>query len=301
MVIRNVLVPIDFSQPSKTALDYGVALARLLRARLTLLHVLEPQPALEVATEADIQSIESARRAEAQQKLDDLVAPEDQDDLNVRTAIRSGPARREIAAAAEAEQPDIVLLGTHGRSRLGRFIMGSTTEGLLRKLHIPVMTVGHVTSPGVVQRILFATDLSGYSKDAFVFALDMAGRLRADILALHVMGKPMLAAEEPGMPMQPNEVAREEVRRRLQMLVAEGKQRGITVQTSIADGEAATQILQAAVENQADLILLPIESKGVVERTLLGTTAERVVREAHVPVLSVPVPVAPREKIAQVS
>src|SRR4030095_4022362 len=107
MVVRNVMVPIDFSQPSRTALDYGVALARLLGARLTLLHVLEPQPVLGVVTEADIRSTESARHAEGQQRLDDLVAPEDQDDLDVRIVIRAGQARREIAAAADEENGDI--------------------------------------------------------------------------------------------------------------------------------------------------------------------------------------------------
>ena len=166
---------------------------------------------------------------------------------------------------------------------------GSTTEGLLRKLHVPVMTVSHVMAPRRFKRVLFATDLSDSSHPAFTFALDLARKLRGEILALHVMGGPMLAAGEVGMLVEPNELALEEVRRRLRTLATEGEAQGIAVQTSIADGSAATQILQAATENQADLILLAIESKGLIERTLLGTTAERVVREAAIPVLCFPV------------
>jgi nucleotide-binding universal stress UspA family protein len=300
MDIRNVMVPIDFSQPSRMALDYGVDLARVLRARLTLVHVMEPQPVMEGAMAGEIARDELERREAALQQLGDLVAPEDQDDLDLRTVLKSGNAKKEIATAVNEQHANLVILGTHGRGRLGRLILGSTTEGLLRKLHVPVLTVSHVMAPRRFKRILFATDLSDASHAAFTFALDMARKLRGDVLALHVMGGPMLAAAELGIPTEPNESALEEVRRRLRTLTMEGKAEGVAVQTSIADGVAATQILHAATESQADLILLAIESKGLIERRLLGTTAERVVREATIPVLSVPVSLnAQREKAEQ--
>jgi nucleotide-binding universal stress UspA family protein len=301
MDIRNVMVPIDFSQPSRMALEYGIALARVVRARITLIHVIEPEPVL-AATERERAKIESDRRETALRKVEELVAPEDEDDLDLRIVIRSGNARKEIPAAVDEQHVDMVVLGTHGRGRLGRFVLGSTTEGLLRKLPVPVITVSHVMSPRPFKRILFATDLSDSSHGAFIFALDMARKLRADILALHVMGAPTMAAGELGMTVEPNQSALEEVRRRLRTLAKEGQVWGIAVHVSIADGVAATQIMEAAAESQADLILLAIESKGLIERTLLGTTAERVVREAGIPVLCVPVSVdAQRKKAEQAS
>jgi nucleotide-binding universal stress UspA family protein len=102
----------------------------------------------------------------------------------------------------------------------------------------------------------------------------------------------MLASGELGLPVQPEELALNEAHRRLVVLIAEGKRQGIAVRTLIADGPAAREILKAAQENAADLILLPIETKGFLERALMGTTAEQVVREAGIPVLSVPVHVA---------
>ena len=300
MDIRNVMVPIDFSQPSRMALDYGVDLARVFQARLTLVHVMEPQPVLEGASAGEIARIELERREAALQQLGELVAPEDEDDLDLRIVLRSGNAKKEIATAVDDQNVDLVILGTHGRGRLGRLILGSTTEGLLRRLHVPVMTVSHVMAPGRFKRILLATDLSDSSHAAFTFALDMARKLGGDVLALHVMGGPMLAAAELGIPTETNESALEEVRRRLRTLAMEGKAQGVAVETSIADGAAATSIMQAATENQADLILLAIESKGLIERRLLGTTAERVVREAPIPVLAVPVSLnAQREKAEQ--
>jgi nucleotide-binding universal stress UspA family protein len=291
MDIKNVMVPVDFSQPSGMVVNYAVAFARVLHAKLTLVHVLEPpQPMLEVDTVGEIAILEVERREEALRKLEEVLVPEDEDDLDLELVLRSGNIQQEIAAAIRECHADIVILGTHGRGFLGRLILGSTTEGLLRRLHVPVMTVCHTTSPKAFKRILFATDLSESSRAAFAFALDVAGVLQTEILAIHAMGGPVLSGEL-GTPVQVEKLAVEEVRQRLQLLVTEGSLRGITVQTLIADGSAAEQILRAAHENDADMILLAIESKGLIERALLGTTAEQVVREATVPVLSVPFPV----------
>lgn len=296
MDIKNVLVPTDFSEPSGMALNYGVALARKLQARLTLVHILEPLPVLEVAIEAEIAKAESERREVALQKLGNLLAPEDEDDLNLQIVLKTGNPRKEIAETVREQHADIVVLGTHGRGRLARLILGSTTEGLLRKLNVPVMTVSHTASPRKFKRILFATDLADSSHAAFAFAVDLARTLQTEIVALHALGGPMLASGELGMPVQQETLA-QEARRRLEVLVNEGKRHGVAVQTLTPEGPAAAQILKATEENEADLIILGVESKGILERTLLGTTAEQVVREANVPVLSFPIHVQAQQEI----
>jgi nucleotide-binding universal stress UspA family protein len=206
--------------------------------------------------------------------------------------LKTGNPRKEIATAVDELHADLVVLGTNGRGRLGRLILGSTTAALLRRLQVPVLTVCHVTSPKEINRILFATDLSESAHESFGAALEVARTFQADIVAIHALGGPMLASGELGLPVQPEELARNEARRRLDILGAEGKRQGVAVRTLLADGPAAAEILKAAQENGADLILLPIETKGFLERALMGTTAEQVVREAGIPVLSVPVPVA---------
>jgi nucleotide-binding universal stress UspA family protein len=286
MEIKNVMLPTDFSEPSRMALHYAVVLARTFRARLTLLHVLEPQPLQEIATD-EIEKIEHKRRENALQQLGTLLAPEDEDDLDLQIVVKSGNARKEIAAAVEQYRADILVLGTHGRSRIGRLIMGSTTEGLLRKLTIPILTVCHALSPQGFKRILFATDLSDSSLGAFKFALRMAAILRAEIIAIHALGGPVLTSGELDMPIQ-SDLANEACRR-LEVLVKEGKHQGVEVQALVVGDSAAVGILNAAVENLVDLIFLTISKKGIVERALLGTTAERVARDARVPVLFIPV------------
>jgi nucleotide-binding universal stress UspA family protein len=291
MEIKNVMLPTDFSEPSRLALQYAVVFARICHARLTLLHVLEPPPELEGAT---IAPTEHDRREKAMQQLESLLAPEDEDDLDLQTVVKSGHARKEIGAAVGHYHADMVVLGTHGRRLLGRLMMGSTTEALLRKLPVPIMTVGHAVSPKGVNRVLFATDFSDLSHGVFQIALEMAMVFRAEVIAVHALGEPVLASGEFGLATE-SEVAADEAHRRLAVLVAEGKRHGIDVQPMLLQGPAATAILNAATESLADLIILAIDKKGILERALLGTTAEHVARQASVPVLFIPGNVAPKE------
>jgi nucleotide-binding universal stress UspA family protein len=286
MDIKNVLVPTDFSLPAKAALNYGVAVARKFRARLTLVHVLDVQPLLTAAAELD-SNLELERREEALDKLSALLVPEDEDDLDLHVVVKSGDLQSEIIRTIAEQSADIVVLGTHGRGRLGRFIIGSTTEQLLRKLAIPVLTV-RSTRPLDFRRILFATDLSEPSMKAFDFALSLAQGLRSDIVAVHAVDKAMTSSAEDVVATEMRDVAMRQARQKLDMLVTEGKRHGVEIQTVLAEGTAAREILKTSDQSGADLILLAISSKGFLERALIGATAEQVVREANVPVLSIP-------------
>ena len=80
----------------------------------------------------------------------------------------------------------------------------------------------------------------------------------------------------------------EQAKAKLAELATEANARKIRTETLVVEGLPADEILKAADENEADLVLINVARKGIVQRALLGTTAERVIREANVPVLSIP-------------
>ena len=139
MDIKNVLVPVDFSPPSRLAVNYGVSLARKFRAKLTLMHVVESLSA--------VAHPESEPREQAMRMLSALLAPEDQDDLDLRIVIKSGNIKDEITSTIAEQHADIAVMGTHGRGLLGRWLIGSVTQGILRKMPIPILTVCCATRP----------------------------------------------------------------------------------------------------------------------------------------------------------
>jgi len=288
MDIKNVLVPVDFSPPSRLAVNYGVSLAREFRAKLILMHVVESPSALAHPFSAESARIEKEHREQATRMLSALLASEDQDDLDLRIVIKTGDIKEEIASTISEQRADVAVMGTHGRGLFGRWLIGSITQGILRKVPIPVLTICRATRPLTLKRILFATDLSESSKHGFGFALEMARKMRSDVVILHALERVSLTYGSDEMVGYVSQHNIGEARAKLTELVAAGSRQGVKVEPLLVEGVAAEEILKAADETTADLILITVQRRGFVERALLGTTAERVIREAHVPVLSVP-------------
>jgi nucleotide-binding universal stress UspA family protein len=104
----------------------------------------------------------------------------------------------------------------------------------------------------------------------------------------------MISSVEEPVRDDLHDMAAKQAKEKLAMIATEGRRRGIDVSTTLAEGTAADEILKCAREVDADLILIATTSKGAIERALIGATAERVVREAHLPVLCVPAKTAAR-------
>src|SRR5262245_20152007 len=96
MQLQKILVPIDFSPPSRSALHHAIVLSRQCRASLTLLYVAEPSTALAQSLPDEIVKIERRHVAEAHRLLDAVVAPDDRHCVDLRTVVKSGEAAEEI-------------------------------------------------------------------------------------------------------------------------------------------------------------------------------------------------------------
>jgi nucleotide-binding universal stress UspA family protein len=295
MNIKNVLIPVDFSPPSMVAVNCGIELARKLRATVTLLHVMEFQfvggyPFVVEAAEND-----TARRERAERMLSALAAPEDQDDLDLRIAVRSGDVKDEIVAAICEQNADMVVMGTHGRGLFRRLVIGSITEGILRKVPIPVLTVCRTNRPLAVKRLLFATDFSECSRQAFRDVLQFARDMNCQLVIVHALQKASLVLSTVDVATYISEEDVQEATGKIASLVEEASRAGVGTESILKEGVPMEVILRAAEDTGADIIVLPVQHKGFIEKALLGTTAEPVIRDADVPVLCIPINVAEEE------
>jgi nucleotide-binding universal stress UspA family protein len=287
MQIEKVLVPMDFSPPSRLALNHGIAFARKFRARLTLLHVVESSSALTYTFPTETERIEKEHSEQAQRMLSTLVGPEDQDDLDLQTLVKTGDIEDEILSTIREKRTDLVVMGTHGRGLVGRSLIGSVTQKVLRKVEIPILTVCRVARFPAFDRILFATDLSESSKEGSRFVLELARMTNSNLIALHAVEVGLNGGAEAAVYLGENRL--EEARAKLDEFKVEAFQQEIKVETVLAEAPVADTILKAAEENSADLIVITVQKRGMLDRALLGSTAERVIREVHIPVLSIPV------------
>jgi nucleotide-binding universal stress UspA family protein len=293
MRITKVLAPVDFSPPSTVAVNHAVLLARRFRAKLTLLHVVEPSTALMYTFTTEGEAAERRRCERAQRMLAAMLGPEDQDDLDLETSVVAGDIASEIESAIREQHADIVVMGTHGRGLVGRWLIGSVTQSLLRKIDVPILTVCHATRPLSFKRILFATDFSENSAEGLDFTMDLASTLNAEVVVAHVIDKrPVVSYETPEIAAvfdAEQQRCMDDARIAFAQIEAGAISRRAKVETILAEGIPADVITRIADENTVDFIVLAVSRKSRMDRILLGTTAEKLIRDANVPVLSIPV------------
>jgi nucleotide-binding universal stress UspA family protein len=139
--LRTILVPTDFSEPSKKALSYALYLAKQNGLKITLLHVLEPilvypDAVYPVMMDANFGPTE-AKRAFRKLCREEHV----QAGLLQKMLIRQGTAHQEIVAAARDIEADLIVIATNGHTGLAHVLLGSTTERVVRHAPCPVLVV----------------------------------------------------------------------------------------------------------------------------------------------------------------
>ena len=297
VTFSRVLCPIDFSEPSTRALQFAVAFADWFHARLAVMHVVPSfEPAL-VMPALNMDTGDVAFPVTSENVLEALH----------RTAKAAGASPSRIEAFSESGAPvprildrvvewsaDLLVVGTHGFSGFDHLLLGSVAERLIHKAACPVLTVppsAHAASPArlAIRRILCAVDFSISSEVAAGFALALAGQMDAAVEFLHVVegpdgGEPRAQAhfEVPEFRRQLMADARAQLAR-----VVPGGPDAPAVSHHVVSGHPKTQILARAREHDVQLIVMGSQGREGVGLTLLGSTTERVVRNATCPVLTV--------------
>jgi nucleotide-binding universal stress UspA family protein len=304
--IDNILVPVDFSPPSQKAVNYGLALALEFRARLTLAHVVPSVTKFGYSFPNDANQMEKRMFAEARVRMPEMISDEYRTSLELETIVRTGDVREELVTLVNDEDIDLVVMGTHGRGSFEHFLLGSTTEKVIRTIPVPILTVSHISPEKEVhlpehvkiRRIVYATDLSFNGEVGLRYAADVARTFKAELTVLHVMDDFELGANL-GPYAPDSSVLRVNDLKRLRHFIEAEHATDLHPKAVTLDGTPYRAITSFAKEQNADLIVINLQSKGFLERAMLGATAERVIRSATVPVLSLPMgrPASPRMSV----
>ena len=140
--IARVLVPIDFSDCSKKALQYALPFAKQFGATLQLVHVVPMNYFVGSEFGAiDFPLMEADLKKSAQKQLDELAAREIGPETAAEVVVRAGQPVAEIVATARKSEADLIILSTHGRTGLRHVFMGSVAENGVRYAPCPVLIV----------------------------------------------------------------------------------------------------------------------------------------------------------------
>ena len=284
--LKNILYATDFSPAAEAALPYALGLAKQYGATVHALHVRMPATYPIVGPEAMPQVIEAAEeqaKFEAQQLHETFAnVPHD-------VAVREGDLWPTINDMLREQKIDMIVIGTHGRTGVGRVLLGSVAEEIFRRAPCPVLTVGPHISKDTAHRlemkeILYATDFSPESLAALPYAVSLAQEHQARLTLLNVIGEP-----KAGDLVEPQHYVASTMRQ-LQKLVPAEAERWCEPRFAVEQGPVADKIMETAIALGADLIVLGVRgAEGHMGATthVLRPTAHRVVTQAECPVLTV--------------
>lgn len=292
MKVQKILFPTDFSASSEAALGQAIFLAERYEAELHLLHAVvlhEFDPNNPDKEFPDAEDLFRRMFEIADSRMDSLLKQHGRDPLTVKEAKRRGVSASEVILAyAEEIDADLIVMGTHGRRGPARLFLGSVAEAVIRHSDCPVLTVrsssdGHELEPA--KKILVPVDFSESSKLSLRYAEALAHVHHAALEIVYVVEQ--IPYPYFYVPAE-DDVLTERTRQAgeaLGELAVETLTSSIAYETTVLSGRAATEIVERA--KTADLLVIGTHGLTGVERLLVGSTAEQVIREADCPVFVV--------------
>jgi len=280
-IFRKILCPVDFSNNSIAALDQAAKLARKDDAKLYLMHVefVAMNKPAELADYDITLSTEPAKLRLEQIARKHLVR------VRHELILQVGWPGELIEKAARDLDVDLIVMATHGRTGMARMFLGSIAEHVVRTLEHSVLSFGPGTNIGALKKILCPVDFHPNSISALKFGWRLAQKYSANVSLLHVVPRPFEPSEIPLEPLTPE--WEQDTLAQLAKVAAENLGAKAKCKLLVKRGDPALAILEVEKELRPDLIVMATHGRTGLSHMILGSVAERTVRESTVPVLTV--------------
>jgi len=292
-VYQRILVPLDGSTFAEASLPLALALTRKTGAALRLVSVIEPIPSFAFAEW-------EPRALDWSTQYLDSVAERVSESAGgeVTTAVHTGRVAQTLHDEVAAQDVNLVVMATHGRGALSRAWIGSVADAFMRESGTPVLFVrpgeGKAPPPETphgFETLLVPLDGSDVSESALEHATEFGELFGSAYHLTRIVAYPLEIAS-PYLPhtVQMNEDILADAKDSAAVYLEEQAERmrrsGLRVTTSVAvDPQAGHGILSEADAVGCDLISMATHGRGGVSRVVLGSTADKVLRGVHVPLL----------------
>jgi nucleotide-binding universal stress UspA family protein len=291
MQFNLILCPVDFSDFSASAYEYALTLAEHYKVRLVALHVVElskyPYADYAGAT-GDLADLSRVLCEGGKAKLREFVTKHSRQGIEPQLVVDQGNTSDLILSCAQTHNADLIVMGTHGRRGFDRFVLGSTTDRVMRKACCPVQVVSNpahnimTTGPDGrhrLNRIICCTDFSVNSERALQYALFVAEEYGAELTMLHVV--------EGALDLTTTEAIIADRTEQLNKLISEDQRKHLNIKTAVRRGKSYQEIVGYAKEVQAHLIIMTARGGDALDRAVFGSTTYRVIQLGPCPVLAV--------------
>ncbi len=289
--LKKLLVATDFSSTSRSALRFARDLAAKLEGSIELVNVSKDPRAetwvtLSGNSSDHAEGITKAARSELARLRDEVLVSEDLADAPLHARV--GNVSEQVLAVAAKAGADVIVCGATGTTRLKALFFGATASRLVRQSSLPVLIVpdAEVDSPPDV--VLAPIDMSETSRLSLKYAATIAAACGAELVVLHATIAPPAAGDPFIGHLAKDPVAwRAELDAKIEAFVSETLPEGSDFRVLVHTERPAEAILAAARDTGADLICMGTHGRAGIARFQLGNTAERLLRHAPCPVLTI--------------
>lgn len=282
-MIKSVLVPLDGSELAEEALGYALPIAERHDAQVHLVFVIS----------------NDAEASEDDQAREYLAGVVGKLNRQAETHVRLGTPADEIIETGDALDEPLIVMTTHGRTGIGRWIYGSVADKVVHASEAPVLLLrsgaGELDG-GNIQKIVAPVDGSAYSEAALSFAKSMAKTFDAELHVTQVAETASLYsslgyetyAPGAGQPMADVvEYMVNEVHKYISHVTADLKKEGYKVQGVVLEGFAGEELIAYENKIQPQLVVMATRGRSGFDRFIFGSVAERILKSGKTPVLMV--------------
>jgi len=280
---KRILVPLDGSDMAERALAPALALAKAMSAKLFFVRVAIP---LTLNLDPKLyQRMIEVRQVEAKRYLRSIQPSSSSTLVDIETQVLVGRAARSIINFAQEKGIDLIVMSSHGRSGVNRWIYGSVADKVLHNAPCAKVIIHPqvIIEPFSIKRILVPLDGSSLAELALEPARALAEAVSAELISLHVTSTPQIDVQPvPGWPglNAVAEAADQEADAYLQGVQAAMGDSPVSIRLLCASGPAAERIIDIADSQQVDLIVMCSHGRSGIERWVFGSVTEKVLRRA---------------------
>ena len=284
--IRKILVTLDSSEFAERALPMAEAICRATGASILLVSVMSKSRSTgDVAT----------AKIERENYLSTIAGRMKTAGLKADYVVAAGSVSQAVKTLMDEAEVDILVMSTRGLSGMGRLLLGSTADAIVQVVARPVLLIRpEKLAPGETpdfNKVIVTLDGSDRSERTLPFAKLLAGAIDGEIILLSVpeVPEPEIYGSMQDAVTDLRRDAETKTWRYLKAVAAQLDREGVTVRPIVTGSRPATTIVEVAQREQADLVMLATRGHVGIDRLVVGSVADRVIRQTTCPVFLVPV------------
>ncbi|HRC32282.1 MAG TPA: universal stress protein [Bacteroidia bacterium] len=272
--MKNILVPTDFSANAENALTYACELNRKMKTNIKLLHSYSvPVPAGDTLVvpidDTELKAISLANLTKTRDKIH-MQYP----DMDLEVQSTMGMAADEIVLIAQETNTELIVMGTHGATGIGAFLLGTNTANVIERTKCAVIAVPENAVFNGLKRIVFAADYGNHNFEQIKHVVEFAKMFGSEIILLHIS-----TGEVEGV-FEDMEIARFK-----EQVISESGYNNVTYRL-IEDKDVFHGINQYLEQFKPDMLAISMRSRTLFERMFSRSLTKRLAYQTHTPLLA---------------